>query len=146
MERKKENFTIQQQVKQDDEQKQVYMQVQGNPYANISGYNLVDLYNRTLAKKQEIDWQFYYLCLEMQNRLNYIEQNGKDSLPEYYIPSTRPLKPTVPEVEQPTKQKIVISEEAPTDITQKSPLLGKSQHQDGVDALVKQLTINPKTK
>lgn len=127
------------QASQMSENSQVYVQVQNNPYANLSGYNLATLYNEVMAQKQNIDWQFYYLCLEMQNRLAYIEQNGKDSVPEYYIPTTIPETAVPPKSAQPEKKKIIISDELKEQPKKKGFMMGESMFQRSVDSLVKRL-------
>lgn len=57
-----------------------------NPYLKTSGRALLQMYNELYAKKQMVDWQFYYAGQEMQRRLNIIQQNGIYALPEDLVP------------------------------------------------------------
>lgn len=105
----------------------IYKQAATAPFANFTGEALLKEYNDLQQRKANIEWELYYACLEINNRLTYIQMNGKESLPIEMIPLVnQPNKPT----EQPTssaskQEKIIISENySPINLNAKSIFQG----------------------
>lgn len=85
----------------------IYKNVVSSPFSNLNGEELLQRYNDVSKMKINIDWELYCLCLEINNRLNYLQANGINSLPEQMIP----IMKTNSVAGQSTNEKIIIKED-----------------------------------
>lgn len=108
--------------------------MQVGPFANLGGDALMKMYSEVYAQKQQIDYQFYYLCLEIQQRMAYEETYGPGS-----IPAEKSLRAYMQQASQPTPgvEKVKVGDKFIVRETVKGfSGMGRSIHQSQVDSIV----------
>lgn len=108
----------------------IYKNVASTPFSNLNGEELLQRYNNISKMKINIDWELYCLCLEINNRLNYLQANGINSLPEQMIP----IMKTNSVAGQSTNEKIIIKEDEIEEFP--SGFNSKNMSQNKIDEVV----------